>query len=280
MKTLRYGIALWLAFLAIPMLYAQSFKISLGYGGTQDRLNLEPFNQFFTSFNKAVGVNLKSGFQPIPANAIQTHGFRGGLFYTGKDDRGLHTRLYLQTRANKRFIRELTFASNLKNEIVIDVKNNDFVFDVGYAGKNIILTASMAAMLRALNVEYATIYQDGSRSLSNEYDLNGFYELYASNVMLGGSLAFRFGRVLIPIHVLFPTQIVPDLDDVKLLDYSVSRYRANEFPVDYPAWVTNKIPTTEAERLAKDANSIPETALQGMRIIVGVEFLIGKKKRK
>lgn len=259
------------------LLVAQSLKFSLGYGGSMDKANFEPFNSFFTSFNTAAGANLKSPFALIPASSIVTHGVRGGLFL---DDSKFHTRFFLQTRSNKSLTRGMTFASGLKNECIIEYKNNDFVFDVGYAGKNILLTGTMVGQFRVLNVEYATIYQDGSRSLSYEYDLNGYYNLNASNILLGGTVAFRFGRVLIPVQILFPTQIVPDLSEVTLLDYDVSRWRSSDFPKDYAAWSANKIPTTEAERLAKEANSINETDMLGMRVLVGVEVLLGKKHRK
>lgn len=154
----------------------------------------------------------------------------------------------------------------------------NFLFSGGPVfAKTIFLEGLINIGLRNSTLEVATLYPDGSRSLSYEYDINGVYTGFTPCYELGGSLGVRLGRILVSARITraFPfLEGDPELANISTLqDADTNRFRSNDFPRDFGKWV-------DAVNYYDETNAVFANELRGTRIAVSVEFFLGKPFKK
>lgn len=245
------------------MSFAQSkggLTVGVVYG--LDRYKAEDLNTFVETFNQYYATYIKSKYEAFP-DALSMPLVRLG--YRGTGVAGTKLALGFQYQfGHTNVIRTATLGSNVKNEMDLRMLNRDVVLEMGFGGKRGFVNAVMQGQFRKTTMTYHTIYQDGSRSIGYEYDINGYYEVETPEIMAGLSTGLRLGkRMTIPIQVVFPVWL-PGGDFVNMTDYDTSRYRSNDFPREFDFWVK--------DRLGVDSgNALTEGGFRGMRITVGLE---------
>ncbi|MBL7979805.1 MAG: hypothetical protein JNN12_15825 [Bacteroidetes Order II. Incertae sedis bacterium] len=252
---------------SFALLHAQSAFGGLAVGAAYgiDRIDSASLNSFVESFNTYYAANIKAKYASFP-EALPGPVIRVG--YRGSGLAGSKLAMAFQYQTGKHHIpRSATLGTGLKNELDLDVVNRDVLIEVGVGGKRGFLNALMQGQFRNSTITYYTVYQDGSRSIGYEFDINGYYEVSTPEIMAGVSAGLQLGkRVIIPIQVAFPVWL-PGGDFINMTDYDTSRYRSNDFPREFDFWVKDRLGVDEG-------NAITEGNFRGMRISIGVEILL------
>ncbi|WP_461485787.1 hypothetical protein, partial [Pedobacter sp.] len=151
-------------------------------------------------------------------------------------------------------------------------KNHDFIFELGYNIGGVLSINGVFGMgIRGNAMEVWKVYANGDRSFGYENDITGHYKTNSFTMDYGGSVGLKLWKFYVPIRVTYGSALFNKGESV-LMDYSTNRYRINEFPHDFKQWIGSN--TTYDE-----TNSIGQNEFVGMKISVGLEFMIplGKK---
>lgn len=245
--------------------YAQKGGLTAGLVYGVDRWKSDDLNTFINTFNTYYTQNTKSAFETTSSTLTAPMlrvGYRGFGLLGGKSSFA-----FLYQTGNSQLKRNFTFANDLKNELDLHIRNRDILVEVGISNPKGYINALMQGQFRYSKITYSTLYQDGSRSLGYEYDLNGVYELNISEIMAGISAGYRVGkRLTIPVTVSVPAWL-PGGDFIFMTDYDTSRYRSNNFPREYDLWAQ--------DRLGVDTeNGLSESTFRGIRFTIGLEYQI------
>ncbi|MBN8589190.1 MAG: hypothetical protein J0L94_12820 [Rhodothermia bacterium] len=261
---------LLLLFLLFPAsLLAQSSLGGLTVGAVYgaDRMDNANLNTFVSSFNAYYSTYIKAKYEDFPA-VLSGPMYRVG--YRGSGLVGSKIAVALHYQSGKHHVpRTALLGSGLKNEMNLDVVNRDVLVELGVGGKRGFINALMQGQFRNSTITYYTVYQDGSRSIGYEFDINGYYEVSTPEIMAGVSAGLRLGkRVIIPIQVVFPVWL-PGGDTINMTDYDTSRYRSNDFPREFDFWVKDRLGVDQE-------NALTQGDFRGVRISVGLEIQLTK----
>lgn len=267
MPLLKY-LCFSLFFFAAASLPAQ---LTLGFGYEIDGFDADrDLNHYATTYNAYLGNALDKPLRQMGAFSMQgLYGSMGYRFTTPGFTMGATVGY-----GRSSFTNTSELNNNFAQEHILRFSDVNFLFSGGPAfAKMFFLEGVINIGLRTPTMEVATIYPDGSRSLSYEYDINGIYTGFTPCYELGGSLGIRLGRLLVSARVTraFPfLEGDPELADIAALqDADTNRFRSNDFPRDFGQWVdsgTNYDPE----------NAVRTNGLRGTRIALSVEFFLGK----
>lgn len=171
---------------------------------------------------------------------------------------------------------EAIWSNGVKNELLFNVQDVMWTATMGFHIKRrLFIDGYFDANIRKLTLEHATIYQDGSRSLSSEYKLNGFYNGTVTSIDLGVQTGLRFGQFFFYLKPSWAMSLEAfGKDLITVQDYNSNAYPPNDFPADYAVYATDPIGFVEQDLGVKIDD------FEGVRFSVGVEFLIGSVNGK
>ncbi len=146
-------------------------------------------------------------------------------------------------------------------------------FDFGYTYNGIItFFAASDFTFRDVQLAYWQYYPDGSKSLGNEFDINGVYTTNIPILFLGGGFALRFKNFLIPIRFTTGFELA-NIERIPITDYDANRFRISDFPRDFAVYQND--PTG-----ANTENVIYKDELRGTSISFGIRYLISTYKHE
>lgn len=251
----------------LPGLRAQfAHGPTVGFGYGINGINTEHLNQFVNSWNTYYQVGMKQPLSEYSLATLNGFTFSVGYRYMKRHRSGFSAAFNYTYGYNSNTKRTVIW-SNLGNDFNLEMYNHDFNFEGGYQIKGIVfLHALLGFSLRHVNMEAYTVYADGSRSMSTEYDINGFYQTDPNTVELGASIGARVWHFFIPFRISYGIPFNSNM--LSLYDYNSNDWRAAEFPSDWGAWVSN------TSGIPDDNNRIPENDFAGLRFHLGVEFML------
>lgn len=251
-----------------------SAQITLGFGYELDGFDAETgINNYVRTYNSYMESVLD---QPLhEMGRYSMGGLFGSLGYRMTNPG--FTLGGLVTYGNSRHTNTSQLTIGLGQEHILRFNDVNFLFSGGpVLGKFLFLEGVIQIGLRNSTMEVATLYPDGSRSLSYEYDINGIYSTFTPCYEVGGSAGIRLGRMLISARITRALAIFegdPELTGTSLIDFDVNRFRSDEFPRDFGKWVNDTLNYDEN-------NAVFSRELRGTRIALSLEFFFGKPFRE
>jgi len=228
-------------------------------------------NQFVSTFNNFWGSKLSSPYQEFNGKEFSHMNYGGSLYFLTPGDAGITMGSGFLI-GKSRYNHSCIWTGGVQNELAFAVRDVMWTFNLGFHVKTrLFIEGYFDANIRKVEMEHATIYQDGSRSLSSEYKLNGFYNGRVSSLNYGAQLGLRFGNFLLytrPSWAMALEAFGKDL--VTVQDYNSNNYPPNDFPADYELYATDPIAFVSQDKGVKIDD------FEKFRIAFGIELLIGK----
>ncbi|MBK7409641.1 MAG: hypothetical protein IPJ40_17300 [Saprospirales bacterium] len=161
-----------LLFCAVPI----SAQFTLGVGYEIDGFDAETgINNFVRTYNGYFGNNLDEPLREM--GRFSMNGLFGSAGYRMTSPG--FTLGGIVTYGNSRYTNTSQLAIGLGQEHALRFNDLNFLFSGGpVLGKFLFLEGVLNIGLRHSTMEVATLYPDGSRSLSYEYDINGVYTTF------------------------------------------------------------------------------------------------------
>jgi hypothetical protein len=207
-----------------------------------DAPNFVPFDEFNSKMQSISG---KIGYRYFPYS-----GLTFGMHYAfGKGQNSNHS----------------TLAVKSGYELLHKVKRNDFGFEVGRNQRFFNLSGLMGINSATHAIQIWKVYANGDKSMGYEDDLNGNYVVDAYNLDIGGSLGLKLWHFYVPIQVTYGLPFFTKGN--VFVDHDTYRFRSNELPNNYGKWRQDYDKYDET-------NSIGNKDLVGLRVQVGLEFMI------
>lgn len=271
-----YRLLFFLLIFSPCSLFAQDHQVALTLRGDYESSQLTGFelNDFFQSYNAYYGVNMKQPFDTVATSGLSHAGWGMGMRFLSGDNAGFATGIFL-TYGSKSIRNESIFANNLLTRTDFRVKDYNCQVDVGFHLKRFLLIQGhLSARVRESLFDLGYVYQDGSFSRGNEYDILGVYHGSTITLDVGASAGLKLGPVFIPVGISFPTNMVPDDGLSTMLDYDITRIRWNDLPRNYQMWADDPVNFDPFE------DAVRTQSFRSVRINIGVEIWLGRKNSK
>jgi hypothetical protein len=266
MRTWNYilpGLILWLT---PAMVKAQKHGITVGAGYSLNTFQTENMNKLVNSFNDYYQVGLKKPFAGYDLGSMQGFNINIGYRYMKRETSGFSAYGGYMFGYSHNF-NSVKIWNNTGYDMEMAFKCHDFLFEGGYQIKGKVFMHGFVGIgIRDIQVQMWKVYQDGSRSMGYEYDINGWYKTNSFSAQFGASLGFRVWHFFFPLRVGYEVPFFKD-NTLQLTDFDVNRFRSHNLPNDYSLWLVSNISND-------DNNRIPENDFMGLRIHFGVEFMI------
>ena len=237
-----------------------------------NRFETAGMNQFVETFTSFWGSKISTPYQSFTGAELSHPNF-GASFYKifGEKNRsGISMGTGILVGRGK-YRNETIWSNGVKNELLFNARDIMWTANLGFHIRHrLFIDGYMDANIRRLTLEHATIYQDGSRSLSSEYKLNGFYNGTVSSIDLGIQVSVRLGRFFIyakPSWAMTLEAFGKDLITVQ--DINSNNFPPIDFPADYGVYATDPIGFVEQNLGVK----IDDFEL--FRFAIGLEYMIG-----
>lgn len=174
-----------------------------------------------------------------------------------------------------RYAHQATWKNGVVNELYFRMRDVQWNMTSGlHVGGRFFLEFTTGGHFRKLYMEHATIYQDGSRSLSSEYKLNGLYSSLVSSFEWGWQAGVRFGPLMCFARGVKPMANFPPAKGlVTHQDYDASHYPPNDFPSDYGLYATDPVAFAEQNK------GVKSDSFEGPRFTVGIEYNLGMRNK-
>jgi hypothetical protein len=242
---------------------------------TQASHQYNDFNDFFRSYNAYYGANMAQPFDTLAPTVFSHPNFGLGLRFTGG---GIiaPTGGFFITYGRMTHAARAEYANGIQTAADFMVRDLNVVTELGLSiGRVLSLSAVMAGYFRRSVVDMAYIYQDGTYSLGNEYDLLSVHSASVTSLDFGAAAALRLGRFNFPVSITFPNQLISDEGLLTFLDYDERQIRWSDIPRDYATWAD------DPASIDLDEGFVRAESLRSLRITFGVEvFLFPQKNRK
>lgn len=197
--------ALFLFLLLSPGIRATAqYNVSLSLIGeySQNQFQTSGINSFVSGFNDFWGSKLSAPYAQFTGTELSHPNFGLGIrFYSGEKVGFAASSALLYGQST--YAHQSEWSTGVKNELAFKTRDAMWTFTMGLHFWKVLFTEFyLDANARFLDMEHATLYPDGSRSLSSEYKLNGFYTGLIASFDVGFQASVRLGPV--PILKLLP----------------------------------------------------------------------------
>ncbi|MEO0899771.1 MAG: hypothetical protein AAFY71_25390 [Bacteroidota bacterium] len=233
-------------------------------------IDASEINSFYNSFNSYFENSLAVPYETLTGNEFAHPNFGIGIrFMSGMDKPLGFTSNFILSRGQKHHVNTATWVDDLQHEVDLRIRDWTFGISVGAQLKSI-LSAELhvTGYIRSMLLTYSTIYQDGSRSITPEYKLNGLY--WSSNVELhyGPQVSLRLGGVALTARYSLPINSFLESSkyDIGFLQTETNHFPPTDFPRDMQMWVEEPIQFLEED------NSVKAGFFTGSRFVIGIEF--------
>ena len=234
-------------------------------------------NQFVQTFTEFWGQKISTPYQTYSGTELSHPNFGASFYGIFGEDK--HSGVTMGTgilagRASHR--NETIWANGVKNELLFNARDFMWTATLGFHIRHrLFIDGYMDANVRKLTLEHATIYQDGSRSLSSEYKLNGFYNGRVTSLDFGVQAGLRLGSFFVYARPSWAATLEAfGKDLITVQDYNSNNYPPNDFPTDYGVYATDPVGF-----VAQDLG-VKIDDFEKFRLAFGVEYLLGGRYGK
>ena len=265
-----------LIFLLFPLLtFCQNslngFYLRADYESS--RLYTFDFNDFYRSYNDYYSQNLAQPWDTLSPAVFSHPNFGAGFRLAPGEEAGIAGGLLITYGRSKH-----SQSSQFNNGITL---KNDFIIrdlnvqtDWGFHwNQTVFLQGHMNARIRRPTAIMGYIYQDGSYSIGDEYDILGVYKTSTVTLDLGASLGVRLGRFFIPFSVIFPTNAFSDDGLLTIMDFEKRQIRWNDLPRDYKTWAD------DPANIDLDNGFVRAQSFRAVRFTLGIEYRLFPNKQ-
>ena len=240
-----------------------------------DKFETEGMNSFVSTFNDFWGNKLSQPYEEFTGNEFSHGNFGMGFRVISSGHVGFSAgTAFLYGR--KTFTHSATWNNGVVNDLDFYARDLQWSINLGIHIENLLFLEAYAdANIRKLEMGHYTVYQDGSRSLSSEYKLNGLYTGTVSSMDVG----FQAGLRLYNYFMIFckPTwpmkNFPPGKDLIGLDDYTTVNYPPSEFPSDYRLYATDPVSFVEQDK------GVKTDQFEGFRLAFGIEIIFGARPK-
>ena len=249
--------------------------ISLYGEYSSSQFETKGINTFVNSFNNFWGEQLSTPLTEFKGNEFSHPNIGIGFRVISRGKMGFSGSTAFMYGKTK-YSTTNQWSTQVENEMLFKVRDLQWTVNAGlHFGNLFYLEAYSGAHIRRLFMEYATVYPDGSRSLSSEYKLNGLYSGNVSTFDVGVQAGFRIKFVMLYARLTKPLSNFPTGKGlISLDDYDNVNYPPSEFPTDYEIYATDPIQFVEEDLGLKTDD------FEGMRLSIGIELIFGAKNKK
>ncbi|MEO1807791.1 MAG: hypothetical protein AAFU33_23450 [Bacteroidota bacterium] len=242
------------------------FYLSADYDITQ--ADPSQINSFYTSFNDYWGNKLSVPYDTFGTTDFRHPNFGAGFrFFTGKKV-GFSFNFFI-SGGRGRYIQTATWVNNLQNETAIRFRDTNFGTALGINfRKKVFLDLHLTGYVRTIDLTHTTIYQDGSRSITSEYKLNGVYTGVETLMQWGPMVTINLGGANIFARWSIGTNLLfqDSAGLLALLEEDSHFFPPTDLPQDYRLWAEEPV-----EFLEKDLG-VKTSSFGGGRVVFGLEF--------
>ena len=236
-------------------------KIIFGAVAGMNTFKTKELNSFIHSFNDYFEA---PNFVPFKDFKGNMHSISGKVGYRYMPSEGLSFGIHYAFGKGKNS-NHSTLAVKSGYELLHQIKRNDFWFEIGRSQRFFNLSGVLGINRASNTIQIWKVYANGDKSMGYEDDLNGNYMLDAYSLDIGGSLGINVWRFHVPIQVTYGLPFFTKGN--VFVDHDTYRFRSNELPKDYGKWRQDYDKYDET-------NSIGNKELVGLRLQVGLEFMI------
>ncbi|MFY0672743.1 MAG: hypothetical protein JXQ87_05040 [Bacteroidia bacterium] len=248
--------------------FAQSpFKLGYRLDYEQSTMLNRDINRFFNSYNGYYGNNMDVPLDTINANATShfNHGFSIRYFDNAKTSFFMGLEFFWGKNELERNGR---FANGIQTQCDFLFKDFTFQTDVGFKAGPLVLAGIMAGRVRQIEFDLGYIYQDGTYSLGNEYDVLSAHTSMHTTLDLGFSLGIKLKRFYISYQRTQPTNFASDNGLLTLLDFDERQIRWSDVPTDFEKWAN------DPANLKLENGFVRASSFATARNSFSIEFLI------
>ncbi len=266
--------------LIIIWLLAIDAKSQLALIGEYNQLytNVDGLNNFTSSFNDFWGNRLSEPYESYQSGDFTMPNFGIGGRISAANMLGFTMSLNM-LYGKSQHSKTVTWSNNIQNELEHNLRDFRFNFSGGFILlKTIFLEGYLGSTFRKMGLNHYTIYPDGSKSLSQLYELNGQYSGTTVAFDYGVQAGIRVWRLYVYGRYTFPTKNFPPAKGlVTMSDDPRIGSVGTQFPQDYALYATDPAALAQKEVDTNDAY-IKTDDYEGNRFSIGVEFWIGKMR--
>ncbi|RMG61689.1 MAG: hypothetical protein D6722_19340 [Bacteroidetes bacterium] len=260
----------WFGWALLPLsLSAQeggTFLLSLRAEYERGTLQAFDLNDFFRSYNAYYGANMAQPFDTLGATDLSHPAFGGALRWTYGQKVGFHTGLSM-VYGRKEVQRTARYANGIVTQLDLEARDFTFQYDVGLLlGGTLSLNSHLAGRIRHSWGYLGYVYQDGTYSLGNEYDILSVYQATTVTLDVGGSIGLHLGRVYIPVGISYPTNFASDDGLLSFLDFDETQVRWSDLPRDYTTWAN------DPASIDLDTGFVRANSFRAVRLTIGLEI--------
>lgn len=222
-------------------------------------------NSFMDSYNSYYSVGMKDPFDHFGSLPSWGMGYGVDLINWNLGGGGIYFRSGILI-SHAKTSSSAKIWNNYSNEIILKMNDWRVPFDFGVNIKGVAsLFLASDFTFRKTELEMWTIYPDGSRSIGNEFDINGVYTALHPIFNLGVGAAFRVWKLTIPVRLTYGFNLFNEVR-VPLTDYDANEYRSNDFPRDFSLWLNSLVG-------ANPENVVYKDEITGMHFSIGIKYL-------
>ncbi len=228
-------------------------------------------NGFVNSFNTFWGNRLERPYQEFSGKEFSHLNFGLGfrIISTGKIG---YTASSSFLYGRKKYIHDpVIWDGGVENELNFRVRDLQWTFTNGIHIKNLIyLESYVDANFRRIRLKHYTVYQDGSKSLSSEYKINGLYTGTVASFDVGFQVGVRVKSFLLYLKPSWALKNFPPAKGlVSLSDYDSNNFPPTDFPSDYIIYGTDPI------QFVQNDLGVKTDDFEGFRLAIGLEYILG-----
>ena len=230
-------------------------------------------NDFFRDYNRFYGSNMAQPFDSIGARELSHPSIGAGFRIASGENIGFTSGLFC-TYGSKSIQRSAEFQNGIITQTDLRVRDFNVQFDLGIHIKQILfLQGHMGGRFRSNYLDLGYVYQDGSYSLGDEYDILGVYHSPTTTLDFGASIGVKLGPVFIPVSITFPTDFASDDGLLTLMDFDKRQARWVDLPRDFTTWAN------DPANLDLDNGFVRANSFRSVRLTIAAEFLFGPTNR-
>ncbi len=242
-----------------------------------NQFETQGMNQFVETFSAFWGTKISTPYQSFTGKELSHPNF-GVSFYKAYGEAG-ESGFSLGTgilAGRGKYRNEAVWSNGVKNELFITARDIMWTANLGFHIKHrIYIDGYIDANIRKVEMEHATIYQDGSRSLSSEYKLNGFYNGTVTSLDYGLQAGIRIQKFFLYIKPSWAMALEAfGKDLITIQDYNSNNYPPNDFPANYEVYATDPFSFVSQDLGVKIDD------FEKFRLAIGIEYLIGRTDEK
>jgi hypothetical protein len=259
-----------LVILLFPIVGFSQIGLKLTAEYSINRFDVQGINQFVSTFNNFWGAKLSQPFEEFKGTEFSHPNFGTSVMYFTPGNVGF-TMSSGFLLGKSRYQHQATWSNGVVNEMAFRVRDLMWTATMGIHIKNtVFMETYIDANGRKMSMEYAAIYQDGSRSISSEYKLNGLYSGTVASFDYGFQVGLRYKSLMVYVRPSWAAKNFPPAKGlVTLQDYNSNNYPPNDFPMDYTTYATDPIGFVEQNLGVKMDD------FEQFRLAFGVEFILG-----